>query len=65
MRAWKSNVVYLAELSLVLNHKIWQWFDKDKKKAKLYDYLWSQVHDYAYSGALSEEDLHYYFQTTD
>lgn len=25
---WKGNYKYLTELVMVLNHKIWQWFEK-------------------------------------
>lgn len=28
---WKSNVVYITELVLVLNHKIWFWWDVSQK----------------------------------
>lgn len=37
---WKNDYKYWTELCLVLNDKMWQWYETDKKKAALYDKLW-------------------------
>lgn len=34
---WKSNYIYLTEMVMVLNHKIWQWYQKNDELSKLYD----------------------------
>ena len=34
---WKDNYKHWTELGLVLNHKIWQWHERDNQKATLYD----------------------------
>ena len=62
--SWKSNVVYLTEMVLVLNHKIWQHYNHNNKLAALYDKLWRQADDYALTN-LKGKDLTYYYQTTD
>ena len=33
---WKDNYMHWTELCLVLNHKIWQWHERDNQKATLY-----------------------------
>lgn len=60
---WKDNCEYWTELCLVLNHKIWQWHEKDKRKAILYDRLWKEAD--AMTDEWSEEEQSYYFQVTD
>lgn len=62
--AWKDDVVYLTELVLVLNWKIWAWYRVDEKIARLYDSLWRKTEAYAYEN-LKDDDLDYYFRTTD
>lgn len=66
-KEWKSNIEYLTELSLVLNHKIWYWYErKNEYLAKAYNKLWQEIEDYAYGeGNLSEEEQSYYFRITD
>ena len=44
---WKDNYKYLTELVLVLNHKIWQWYEKNEQLAKLYNELWQKADSYA------------------
>lgn len=39
-KEWKNNHVYLTELVMVLNHKIWQWYEKDEAIARVYNDLW-------------------------
>ena len=73
-REWKSHYEYLTELVMVLNHKIWQWYDtaqKDSKqreaamsRAKLYNDLWEQAEQYAVTH-LQGDELSYFYNTTD
>lgn len=61
---WKHDVVYLTELVLVLNHKIWRWYEKDDGLAELYNHLWMKADAYACEN-LKGEDASYYFRVTD
>lgn len=61
---WKSNYVYLTELVMVLNHKIWQHYQTNEKVAKLYDTLWRKADAYACDN-LKGEELTYFYDTTD
>lgn len=61
---WKTNYVYLTELVLVLNHKIWFWHQKKDDFAALYDKLWRQADDYANEN-LKGEEYQYFWSVTD
>ena len=61
---WKSDHIYLTELVLVLNWKIWQWYEKDEAIAQLYNKLWEQADAYACDN-LQGEELQYFYTTTD
>ena len=61
---WKDNVVYLTELVMVLNWKIWAWFEKDEAIANVYNELWRMADEYAVDH-LKGDDLTYFFKTTD
>lgn len=61
---WKNDVVYLTELVMVLNHKIWQWHELNEPLARLYNDLWEKAATYA-SENLKGEDLSYYYRITD
>lgn len=61
---WKSNVKYLTELVMVLNWKIWRWYQKNDDYAELYNKLWQQSDQYCRDN-LKGKDLEYYIQTTD
>lgn len=61
---WKDNYEYLTELVLVLNHKIWQWYEKNDKLAEVYNELWRKADDYACSN-LKGKELDYFYSTTD
>ena len=63
-KCWKDSYIYLTELVLVLNWKIWQWHDHNKTLASIYDRLWSEANDYAWEH-LAGEELSYFYQTTD
>lgn len=63
-KEWKSNYIYLTELVMVLNHKIWQWYEKNDEYAELYNELWQQADRYACDN-LKDEELSYFYKTTD
>lgn len=60
---WKSDYIYLTELSMVLNHKSWQYQD-NTALCGLYADLYYQVRDYALDN-LTGDELSYYLDTTD
>lgn len=62
--SWKNDYIYLTELAMVLNWKIWQWYEKNDEYAKLYDALWRKADEYAVEN-LKGEELDYYYRTTD
>lgn len=61
---WKSDVEYLTELSLVLNWKIFDWYEKNESIAKVYDELWRKTDEYCMKH-LKGKELDYYIRTTD
>lgn len=61
---WRGNYVYLTELVLVLNHKIWQWYEKDEKIARLYNDIWQKANDYANEN-LKGAEYEYFWRVTD
>mgnify|MGYP000103937740 CR=1 FL=1 len=61
---WRGNYKYLTELTLVLNHKIWQYHEKIPEFAKLYNTLWEQAGQYAVE-TLKDDELSYYYEVTD
>lgn len=68
---WKTNYKYLTELVMVLNHKIWQWYDgnEDDKGlhteiARCYNELWQKTAKYAETH-LKGDELSYYYRITD
>ena len=61
---WKNDYIYLTELVLVLNWKIWQHYEKNEPIARVYNDLWQVAQDYAYNN-LKGDELSYFFRTTD
>lgn len=61
---WKGNYKYLTELVMVLNWKIWQWYEKNEVYGRLYNDLWQKADEYACTN-LKGEELSYFYQTTD
>lgn len=68
---WKHDYKYLTELVMVLNHKIWQWYDGDTDDtgkhteiARCYNNLWMKTAEYA-ENTLKGEELRYYYRITD
>lgn len=56
---WKGNVRFLAELVLVLNWKIYQWYRVDDRIGLVYDELWKKADGYALKN-LKGDDLDSY-----
>ncbi len=61
---WKCNYKYLTELILVLNHKIWQYYEKRPDIAQIYNSLWQETDLYAVEN-LKGNELSYFYNTTD
>jgi hypothetical protein len=61
---WKGNYVYLTELVIVLNHKIWQHYENRESLARLYQDLWEKADDYACNN-LKGEELSFFYRITD
>lgn len=61
---WKDDYIYLTELVMVLNHKIWQHYDENKELASVYNDLWEVAQDYGYDH-LNGDELDYFIRTLD
>ena len=44
---WKGNYEYLTELVMVLNWKIWEYYETNETVARLYNDLWMEAQEYA------------------
>lgn len=63
-KEWRDNYIYLTELVLVLNHKIWQHYQTNEALARLYDKLWRDAAAWACKH-LKGEEAEYYYRTLD
>ena len=61
---WKHDYIYLTELVMVLNWKIYQHYEKNEQLARVYDELWEKADGYACEN-LHGEEATYFFKTTD
>ena len=62
---WKTDYVYLTELVMMLNWKIWQHHDMGRMDlAKGYDELWRKADQWALEN-LKDEEKAYYIQALD
>ena len=61
---WKHDYKYLTELVIVLNWRIFDYYDTNREYAKLYDELWRKADNYAVNN-LQGEELSYYYRVTD
>lgn len=61
---WKDNHVYLAELVMVLNWKVWQHYENNEPLAKVYQELWEKA-DYYACNNLKGEEAEYFYRVTD
>lgn len=63
-RDWKDDYVYLTELVMALNWKIWEHYETNEELAKVYDKLYWETNDYAYEN-LKGDELNYFIRITD
>lgn len=61
---WKHDYVYLTELVMILNWKIWEHYEKNTELARLYNNLWQEADEYACNN-LKGDELSYFYRTTD
>ena len=61
---WGNDRIHGTELSLVLNHKCWYWYEENDTFSKLYAELWDEYHGWVLSH-WTGEDLTYYLGTAD
>lgn len=62
----KMDYRYLTELVLVLNHKIWQWYEVDVTRGMLYDTLWRMAEEEFFNKYENDEKaMEYYYRVTD
>ena len=62
---WKSDCVYLTELVMVLNWKLWQHHERGNEAyAGIYDELWEKADAWACEN-LTGDELTYFYNTTD
>lgn len=63
-KEWKTNYEYITELVMVLNHKCWQWYQKNNEISKYYADKYYELDDWCLNN-LKGEELQYYISTTD
>ena len=63
-KAWKTDVVYVTELVMVLNWKCWQYTQKNPAYSELYADLFYEARDWCFKN-LKGDDLTYFYRTTD
>ena len=63
-REWKDNMEYWASLVMTLNHKIWQWHEKDVAVAAVYNELWTYADDWGREH-FKGDDAEYYYDFLD
>lgn len=57
---WKGNYKYLTELVMVLNWKIYEHYNTNRKYAKLYNDLWLKADEYARNNLKGKEEDYFY-----
>lgn len=63
-KEWKSDYKFLTELVMVLNWKIWEYYETNEMVARLYNDLWMEAQEYALDHLVGNE-LKYYLEVTD
>ena len=61
---WEGDYKFLTELVMVLNHKIWQWYEKNDELARVYNALWEEADNYGCEN-LKGGELDYFYETLD
>lgn len=63
LKEWKSDYKMFTELVMVLNHKIFSWYERNDTLASIYNDLWTEADALACQD-LKGEELAYFYQTT-
>lgn len=63
-KEWKHDYRYITEVAMVLNWKIWRWYEVNDEYSRLYDKLWRELDQWCIDN-LKGEELKYYYKTTD
>ena len=66
MKDWINDYVYITEYIMCLNHKCWEWYEKDDELSNTYRKLYEEAYYKAqehFEG--NQEALRYMFQTLD
>lgn len=62
---WKDNFIYLTELVMILNWKMWAWHEfENEELMRAYCEIWEDADNYARKN-LTGEEIRYYFRTID
>lgn len=61
---WKHDHIYITELCMVMNWKMFQWFEKDDNKYQTYYELFTTLDEWCMDN-LKGEQLDYFISTTD
>ena len=61
---WNSNYIYLTELTMVLNWKVWYWHEQNGIVADIYNKLYRQTNQFA-TEMLKGNELIYFLRTVD
>lgn len=64
MVSWKNDYKMLTELVMVLNWKIWRWYESNEQLARVYNELWKKADSYAMDN-LKDDELKYFLRVTD
>ena len=60
----KSDIVYITELVMVLNWKIWEHYETNRPLAKFYNELWTKADEWVLDN-VKGDDLQYFLETVD
>lgn len=64
-KGWKHHYKMMTEFVLILNHKIWQHYNKGNQEyAELYNGLWQDADNYCRTNFKGEK-LKYFYRVTD
>ena len=63
-KRWKNDYIYLTELVMALNWKIWEHYKTNMRLAETYQDLWQKADRYA-CRHLKGDKLSYYYRTID
>ncbi len=62
---WKSNVKMFTEMTAMLNHKLWFWYECGiEEYAQLYDKLWKEADAYGMDN-FKDDELKYFLSVLD